>query len=237
MRLHIVRHADPDYVHDTITDFGHEEAKLLSGRMKAFPLTEIYASPKGRAQATAKYTADALGLPVTTLEWLRELSVLTMPFDAEGLCKEPVIWNLPPDFLKKVQVKDDDLGARTGLFPQPLTENELTFVKNGWLGWLSGKGIHESGGIWIKDRPLPEGDVAFFCHHGLGTTLLAYIFGIPIAEAWRIFWISPSSVTTILFEEYDQVKVNPRMISLNDTRHLSDEMMRRNTSGLVYNAF
>ena len=53
MRLLFIRHGDPDYVHDTLTEKGHREAALLAKRAKELELGECYASPLGRAQATA----------------------------------------------------------------------------------------------------------------------------------------------------------------------------------------
>ena len=34
MKLVLVRHGDPDYENDTLTDKGKREAQLLAGRMK-----------------------------------------------------------------------------------------------------------------------------------------------------------------------------------------------------------
>ena len=34
MRLLIIRHGDPDYAHDTLTEKGHREAALLAEKMK-----------------------------------------------------------------------------------------------------------------------------------------------------------------------------------------------------------
>ena len=66
MRIFIIRHGDPDYSIDNLTEKGKREVELLRHRMEKEGITKIYCSPLGRAQATAKPTADALGLEIVT---------------------------------------------------------------------------------------------------------------------------------------------------------------------------
>ena len=49
MRLIFIRHGDPDYENDTLTEKGWREAKLLSERTKNWTVDDIYVSPLGRA--------------------------------------------------------------------------------------------------------------------------------------------------------------------------------------------
>ena len=72
MRLLFIRHGDPDYVHDTLTEKGHKEAALLAERAEDLHLGECYVSPLGRAQATAGYSMKKLGRTAKTLGWLQE---------------------------------------------------------------------------------------------------------------------------------------------------------------------
>ena len=53
MRLLFIRHGDPDYVHDTLTEKGHREAALLAERAEALQLGKCFVSPLGRSQVTA----------------------------------------------------------------------------------------------------------------------------------------------------------------------------------------
>ena len=52
MRLIFVRHAEPDYVHDSLTEKGFKEAEILVNRTKNWRPDEVYCSPMGRAQRT-----------------------------------------------------------------------------------------------------------------------------------------------------------------------------------------
>jgi len=45
--------------------------------------------------------------------------------------------------------------------------------------------------------------IAVFCHAGTAMTWLSHLLGIPLPMVHSSFWLAPSSVTTILFDEYN----------------------------------
>ena len=72
MNIYIVRHAEPDYEHDTLTEKGWREAELLSRRLERIPMGTYYVSPLGRARDTASLTLQKVGAEATVCPWLRE---------------------------------------------------------------------------------------------------------------------------------------------------------------------
>ena len=74
MRVLFIRHADPDYARDTITEIGHQQARALARKLFETRLERLYVSPMGRAQATARYIAETQQLEPVTLDWMRELN-------------------------------------------------------------------------------------------------------------------------------------------------------------------
>ena len=56
MRLIFIRHADPDYTIDSLTEKGWKEAELLSRRLSSMDIKAFYCSPLGRARDTASLT-------------------------------------------------------------------------------------------------------------------------------------------------------------------------------------
>ena len=62
MLLYYLRHGDPIYDPDSLTELGHQQAQALSKRLSLYGLDEIYASTSIRAQMTAEPTCKALGL-------------------------------------------------------------------------------------------------------------------------------------------------------------------------------
>ena len=73
MRLVFIRHGEPNYEIDGLTEAGEREARLLAKRIteRRWPVTDFFCSPLGRAQATAKPTLEALGRTAETMAWLR----------------------------------------------------------------------------------------------------------------------------------------------------------------------
>ena len=53
MKLVIIRHGEPDYEIDGLTEKGKVEADLLAERLAGFHMDENYVSPLGRARETA----------------------------------------------------------------------------------------------------------------------------------------------------------------------------------------
>lgn len=233
MRLHIIRHADPDYARDNLTALGKSQAQALSHYMENLPLVRIVSSPKGRAQATARPTAEKTGFPVETLEWLRELDQLRARYESDVLPDSVVIWDLPGHVLCKAEKECVDC-AKCDAFPQPITAECFDRVSNGLKDLLMEFGVIKTEDGWITDGRLPGYDVAIFCHHGVGLALLSVITGIPATALWRSFWLAPASVSTVLLEQYEGNRVNPRLICVSDTRHLTSTMCS-NTSGIIYN--
>ncbi len=60
MKLILIRHGEPDYSIDSLTEKGWKEADLLSERISKLSVSAFYCSPLGRAKDTAKATIQAL---------------------------------------------------------------------------------------------------------------------------------------------------------------------------------
>ena len=87
MRLLFIRHGDPDYVHDSLTETGKREAGLLAEQIEALNPGELFVSPLGRAQETASYSLAKLGRTAVTLPWLEEFPARVDPNLSEGVRK------------------------------------------------------------------------------------------------------------------------------------------------------
>lgn len=84
MRLIFIRHGDPDYSIDNLTEKGKKEVELLTERIcKWFPdkadlnKVHFYTSPLGRAKATGAPALEKLQQTATELSWLQEFHYRT----------------------------------------------------------------------------------------------------------------------------------------------------------------
>ena len=81
MKLMFVRHAEPWYAIDSLTEKGHREAELLSHRLCKLDVKAFYTSPLGRARETGRYTLETGTMP--KLERIYGAPVQGQPFHAE----------------------------------------------------------------------------------------------------------------------------------------------------------
>ena len=95
MEVMLIRHADPNYKQDTITELGHRQAKALAQSLKNSRLDFLYVSPLGRAQATYRHIADVLNANSATLDWLKEIGLVCHKGTILTLLAYLLHWFLP----------------------------------------------------------------------------------------------------------------------------------------------
>ena len=78
MKLLIIRHGDPDYTIDSLTEKGWKEAEYLSERLEKLNVKEFYVSSMGRAKDTASFTLKKMGRTATECESV-SYTHLTLP--------------------------------------------------------------------------------------------------------------------------------------------------------------
>lgn len=225
MQFLIIRHGDPDYVHDSLTEKGFREAELLARRLKKEGVDKIYVSPLGRAAATAAPTAKALGLAPETLQWLREFPVTLAQTghnpNPQGKCP----WNIFPDEWHAQECVYDKDGWRDFSLYRDTGIAEYYDMISGELDALFERHGYMRDNGFYRIKPGYENSretVALFCHHGVGCALLAHICSVPLPQFWHTFFLTTSSVTRILMEKHrpDGRSAVARIIALADTSHL-----------------
>ena len=102
MRLLFIRHGDPDYEHDCLTEKGRREAEALAEHSESLRMGEIFVSPLGRAQETASYSLKKLGKTGTTREFLQEfITDLNINRCPELIRAYPDTRRLTPEFAER----------------------------------------------------------------------------------------------------------------------------------------
>ncbi len=234
MRLYIVRHAEPDYEHNTITKKGHLEAKALAKRLKNEGLTKIYSSPLGRALHTAEYTSKSTRLPVRVEPWTHELSVLKM--EKLKPWGELMAWDLPGEVMRlRREFLTHDSWHKIPLLGDKSFRKEISRVHRDSDNFLKRHGYERIGGRYKVRRGSRE-RIAVFCHGGLGLTWLSHLLEIPLPLLWTGFWMAPSSFTTILFDMRSAKWAVPRCIGFGDVSHLYGEKLQVSSHGIKTNS-
>ncbi len=214
MRLILIRHGDPDYSDDSLTEKGKREARLLAERAKNWRVDDVYTSPLGRAKATAAPCLAAWGKSAAELEWLREFFYLID--DGAGNMR------IPWDF-----------------FPSEWTEEDRNFVQNEWVNApkmlsLGGKyewvcssldellakyGYVRNGRYYRAAAPNGK-TVVLFCHFGISMVMLSHLLNLPAQALLHGFYLAPTSVTVLNSEERRGTEAYFRAERVGDCHHL-----------------
>ncbi len=216
MKLLIIRHADPDYVNDSLTPEGRIEAKLLSERLSDMNIDHFYVSPLGRARKTAEYTLEKLGREAVVCDWLREFPPIINKPNREN----SIVW----DWLPRDWTENENFFSNTDWAHHPILEEgkvfeEYTRVTGEFDKLLSCHGYERHERLYKAVKPNEE-TVALFCHFGLECVLLSHLVNISPMQLWHGFCAPPSSVTTVITEEREKGIAYFRINGFADISHL-----------------
>lgn len=219
MILYIVRHGEPIYGPDILTDLGHRQAQALVKRFERSGLDRIFSSPMGRARQTAQPTADALGLPVKIEPWMREIWPEFAPVMEDG--HRSFVIDQPADIFRTPENRDHyndwyDMPALSKVEGKQVMAR-VERHSDDLLRRLGYRRIEN--GIYEEERPNDE-HVAVFCHAGFGMTWLTHLLGIPPHLLWGSFTMTHTGVTVVQFSKTPSGKITPRCLCLSDMSHL-----------------
>ena len=214
MRIIFVRHGDPDYAHDCLTEEGRAQAAAAAERLSGEGISEIYASSCGRAVETASYTAARLGLSVTRLDFMREIS-----WGGPGIPCGGHPWTLGGMMLEE----GFDFMAGDWRAHPYFSGNEATacrdMVAAGFDGFLKGLGyIHEGPRCLCAGGS--DKTIALFSHGGSGACALAHILGLPFPYVAAVMPYDFTSIIALDFPVREGEYVFPRIELWGDCAHI-----------------
>jgi broad specificity phosphatase PhoE len=156
-----------------LSELGERQAAALGQALRHRRVTAVYTSPLERARRTAEIAVEGLGLSVTQVHELRELSL----GDWEGQTVEEIS-SLPGDPYTQ-WVRDPVACLPPGA--EPLADVQLRVV----------------GAMAAIAAAHPDGQEALVvCHGGVISAYLAYCLGLPLSSIWRLT-LSNGSITEI----------------------------------------
>ena len=217
MEIIIVRHAEPDYAIDSLTEKGWKEAELLAERMAKYDIKNFYVSPLGRARDTAKATLEKMNREAEVLEWLREFRGQV---NYEHTSGGPRCWDFrATDWTEIDDLYDKDAWINTELMQSKNVPEEYEWVTSNLDDFLAQHGyVHE--GNHFKVTNSNHDKIVLFCHYGVSCVMLAHILGISPVMFWQAFVMQPSSVTSLVTEEREEGFAIFRLRMYGDISHL-----------------
>ena len=220
MLLYIIRHGDPIYETDSLTERGRAQAEALAKRLAASGIDRVFSSPMGRARQTAEPTCRLLRLDYTVEEWAHEIG------DEHRLTPYPDGELKSVSLLDRVHFRRDggiDLSYERAFeapgFSQSGMKAAQDYISAAGDEFLERLGYKQENGIYRILAP-NEQKVALFCHAGLGKILISHLLHIPLHLMWAGFHYDHSGVTIIEFKNTKSGFTVPRLLCYSDMSHL-----------------
>ena len=216
MKLLIVRHGDPDYEHDTLTETGHAEAACVAERLRGHDIRAFYVSPLGRARDTAEYTLQMMHREAEILPWLREFHAPILHPDT-GDVRVPWDW-LPAAWTSEPMYYDKEQWCKTAVMQEYGVDKEAQRVYDGLDALLARHGYIREGMVYRAADPNCD-TICLFCHFGVSCVMLAHLIGCSPMVLWHGLCAAPASITVLTTEERRQGIASFRINAFGDTGH------------------
>lgn len=218
MKLLIVRHGDPYYEIDSLTEKGWREVEFLSEKLSKLDVKAFYVSPLGRAKDTASLTLKKMGRTAEECIWLREFDARINRPDVTD--KKTIVWDwLPQDWMADERFFHYDQWHLNERLQQGYVK-ELYDEVTGEFDRLLAKHGYVREGHYYRVEQANKDTIVFFCHFGLECVLLSHLLNISPMVLWHGACAAPSSVTTLTTEERREGAAVFRMSSFGDISHL-----------------
>ena len=220
MRLIFVRHGEPNYDLDCLTELGHKQAKIAAKRLMNEGIEKIFSSPLGRAYQTAQAFSEASGLKqIEIVDFMKEIrygleDALYMddkynPWEianqamGEGVNLQDPNWEAFPDFKENTATID---------VKKIMAESDK---------WLESLGYKREG---LYYRNICKNDenhtYALFCHGGSSTAFLSRVLNIPFPHLCALLHFPFTGITTLRFDRKPGSLAAPALEIVSDGRHL-----------------
>ena len=218
MRILIIRHCDPDYAIDSLTEKGWKEAEFLTERLAKEEIDAYYVSPLGRAKDTASLLLKQRNETAEECPWLREFAPIIKRTTPEQIAPNSWDW-LPAEWTAQEILFDHNRWSEQEAMREGKVGEEYSWVVSGLDTVLAKHGYVREGGYYRAEHPNTD-TIAFFCHFGVECVLLSHLMNVSPMVLWHHFCAAPSSVTTLYTEERREGIAAFRATSMGDISHL-----------------
>ncbi|MBO7310204.1 MAG: histidine phosphatase family protein [Clostridia bacterium] len=228
MVFYYIRHGEPIYNPDSLTELGHKQAKALSKYFLDIGLDEIYSSTSNRAMQTAEPTCEVLGLKAELLDFANEghawneFSIengngkkwLFQSDKARALFSDKSIKELGYEWYKHSELVDYHYEKS---MERVYNECDNLFYRFGYE--------HERYSGRYKIISPNDKKIALFAHEGFGRAFLSCLFDIPYPYICNHFEMCHTGITVIKFNDNEEYSI-PQLKCFSATPHLYAERFR-----------
>lgn len=218
MKLLFIRHGEPDYERDCLTENGLAQAQLLAKRLERDEdISAVYISPMGRAQETAAAYLKGKNLPTCTCDWLHEFDAAVSDPEYD---KPVPVWDIyPKNWTEINNCFDRNAFADVPFIKNSEVPSRFEAVKAGLDKVLAEHGLVRQNDVYVKTDSCDK-TLAFFCHFGASCVMIAYLLGISPIITLQGLSAEPTAIATLCTDDRFGDKVNFRLHGFGDIHHL-----------------
>ena len=218
MKLIFIRHAEPDYTVDSLTEKGWREAEILAGRVAKWDIKQIYCSPLGRAADTCSLSLKATGKEAITCDWLQEFYYRV---NDELTGEKTIAWDFYPRyFAPRDDLHDKNAWAYSEVMQSGGLAEHAQQVYDGFDALLAKHGYKRNSQNYYDVTEHNDDNIVFFCHFGVTALLIGHLIGVAAPALWQGMMMAPTSITVLGSEERIPGEASFRVQTFADARHL-----------------
>ena len=222
MLFFYLRHGDPIYDPDSLTELGHKQAEALAKRLALFGIDEIYASTSTRAIETARPTCDLVKKEPTLLDFCNESHAwndftikgekgtcwLFQDIKTKELLSDPSVVSLYDKWYEHPAFAE--YNYKRGI--DRISEESDKFFRS--LGYEHIRGTGSYRVVFENEKR-----VALFAHQGFGIAFMSLLLDIPLPIFSRHFDTTHSGMTVFEFRNENGL-CHPKILTLSNDSHL-----------------
>lgn len=223
MKIIFIRHGNPNYKLDCLTELGHKQAETAAAELCKMGIQRIYSSPNGRAIETAQHTAEKISLEVNICEFIREIN--WAPKNPELPYSDGNPWERAFKYLSLGRSLSDNNWKESELFKDTFTPESFDALAAGLDEWLSSIGIKREGYYYRIDNPKYD-TVAVFCHGGSFAATIAHMFNMPLPLTLLTIPFDQTGISVVEFKRNGDNLIAPRLCMAGNVKHLEEQGLR-----------
>ncbi len=232
MKIIIIRHGDPDYPNNTLTETGFKEADALGEYYKDYNFKKIYCSYLNRAKYTCdgllKYNNSFNKNDVHVEEWLQEFNY---PIEEPVLHIKKNSWDFYPNyFTNNKNLYNNETYLDDSIFNNSIIKDKYKMVIEKLDKILKEEGYDREFDYYRVNK-VNKDTICFVCHLGMMNVLLSHLLNIPYVVLCQTFFCAPTGVTTLISEERLKGIAQFRVQEYGDVTHLKIKGMNPSFAG------
>ena len=183
MEIYFVRHGEPNYELDNLTELGKVQAEKTSIFLNQIDYDLYFASPCGRAKETASYLCNKKGVVPTIVDWANEgVAFQLFGFHNEIYNERRWIFFSPRAMKVLHSLRDDFEWYNHPMFEGYDFKNSIKYYNEEIDKWFESLGIHHDRTsktyTKIEGEDIPD-RVILFAHGGMCYAFLSSVLDLP----------------------------------------------------------